>query len=207
MEENGDLKASQGFEWQGRPWKPLPFNGKNQRRHKCTHCGYDHYAENNVRKHFVSEHLLTIDRGGTRFRVLVFYRQRTKIFQCPDCAFESQAEAAMIDHCGKTHLPLANEPLVESIKEGPRTVSSSSNRVGPAPLSPRDLRVHDIVGEENFRRLTTSEIIRTQILKSRLREEFGPKAATATRVAIDRIRRNKNYPLSRAITKKRSLQQ
>jgi hypothetical protein len=49
--------------------------------------------------------------------------------------------------------------------------------------------------------MTTSEIMRGRF-KGRLRDDYNLAPGNATRVALDRIRRGKNYPLSLQIAKK-----
>src|SRR5262249_22929989 len=82
---------------------------------------------------------------------------------------------------------------------------TSQNAPPPGHLSPKDVRVHGIVGEENFRNLTNAEIMRDPGLKKRLRSELQLKPGEdATKCCLDRIRKAMRYPLSREITKKRS---
>jgi hypothetical protein len=69
-------------------------------------------------------------------------------------------------------------------------------------LSKRDAAVHDIVGSENFCKLTNTEIMKT--FRRPLATAVKLKAGDAAKSSLDRIRRAKDYPLSKQITKKRS---
>jgi hypothetical protein len=73
-----------------------------------------------------------------------------------------------------------------------------------ASLSARDERVHDIIGEQNFRALTNTEIMKNRALYGRLRQAHKLTLGDAAKSCLDRIRRAKGYPMSREITKKRS---
>jgi hypothetical protein len=75
---------------------------------------------------------------------------------------------------------------------------------GEARLSPRDRRIHDSLGESNFRNLTNTEISRDKHLRNVLRTFELKPGTDATKACLDRIRRGKGYPLSREISKKRS---
>jgi hypothetical protein len=79
----------------------------------------------------------------------------------------------------------------------------------PTPsLSRRDQEVHNAVGRSNFHNLTNSEIMRDANLGRKLKKEYKLQSGTdATKTCLDRIRRAKGYPLSRAITNKRSGEQ
>jgi hypothetical protein len=72
-------------------------------------------------------------------------------------------------------------------------------------LSTRDQNIHDAVGKSNFENLTNSEMMRDPNLGRKLKKDSKLQPGTdATKACLDRIRRAKGYPLSRAITNKRS---
>jgi hypothetical protein len=73
-----------------------------------------------------------------------------------------------------------------------------------AGLSKRDAQVHDIVGSQNLRALTNTEIMKIPGMKRGLRTECQLEPGDAAKSCLDRIRRAKGYPLSRQISEKRS---
>jgi hypothetical protein len=83
---------------------------------------------------------------------------------------------------------------------------SSGWAADASSLSSRDLKIHAIVGEHNFRTLTNAELMKTHGVGRRLREECELRTEDAVKSCLDRIRKARGYPLSRDITKKRSAQ-
>lgn len=111
-----------------------------------------------------------------------------------------------------TDSPKAVEEESHSLGAVPKTVAAKEPPVGASDpvvktfsqLSTRDASVHDVVGTDNFRNLTNAEIIKS--FGKRLRNDFQLKSGEdAPKSCLDRIRRAKGYPLSRQITKKRSM--
>ncbi len=201
-------KASQDFEWQGQRWQLVTFLWKKQRRYRCPHCEYDHYIPATVLKHLALEHVHTVYRLGQQFDLHVFFRGGARIYKCPDCAFEAERSAAVAEHCSTTHRRLApsrSGSVLEPIAEGSgNAAKSSSPNHESQSLSPKELKVFGIVGEENFKTLTNAEIMKDPTLRRRLSAECQLKRGDAAKSCLDRIRRNKDYPLSRQIRKKRS---
>ena len=88
------------------------------------------------------------------------------------------------------------EPITEQHVDGQKDKAS---------LSKRDQAVHTAVGEMNFKTLTNTDTMRDPNIGKQLRKDHKLEAGTdATKSCLDRIRRAKDYPLSREIAKKRS---
>jgi hypothetical protein len=73
-------------------------------------------------------------------------------------------------------------------------------------LSERDTKVHEIVGEQTFKTLTNSEIMKSRGLHTRFQKECKLEGGDAAKSCLDRIRKALDYPLSRKIAEKRSSQ-
>lgn len=76
-----------------------------------------------------------------------------------------------------------------------------------APLSDRDIRVHDTIGKERFTTLTNAQIMKEPSVKKRLRVDCSLAPGDAAKRCLDRIRQAKGYPLSREVQKKRANRQ
>lgn len=94
------------------------------------------------------------------------------------------------------------EPVTGSAPGKPVALGNEGN----VSLSTRDSIVHKIVGERNFTNLTNAEIMKARRLGPRLRKECDLKPGDAAKCCLDRIRNANRYPLSGAITKKRSVE-
>jgi hypothetical protein len=81
-------------------------------------------------------------------------------------------------------------------------IDASHSRALSGSLSPRDAKIQKIVGEQSFRTLTNTEIMRTPVVGRRLRDEYELRSDDAAKSCLDRIRKAFGYPLSRDIAKK-----
>jgi hypothetical protein len=73
-------------------------------------------------------------------------------------------------------------------------------------LSLRDRAVHDFVGERWFVEASNAEIMADRTIARKLRTDFRMRKGDGAKACLDRIRREKGYPLSLEIKKKRSEQ-
>jgi hypothetical protein len=99
---------------------------------------------------------------------------------------------------------------IQSIVEttAPMSDPKPNARTSKQPsLSPRDARVHKVIGEERFRTLTNAEIMKESQVKKALHAEGLNKGSDAAKCCLDRIRETKGYLMSSEIRKKRSNQQ
>ena len=130
-----------------------------------------------------------------REAVIKQYGEPTRAaIQCKEAQEMEKASAAQ--EAAPEGVDEAGGPILAGDVNPPRVTPEHS-------LSTRDIRVHKIVGEQNFRNLTNAEIMKT--LKQRLRQECKLDSGEALRACLDRIRRANAYPLSRDIGKKRSV--
>lgn len=85
--------------------------------------------------------------------------------------------------------------------------SATRQPVTPKPekqLSERDAAVHKFLGEQMFCTLTNAQIMADSSLRKTLREKHRLDPGDAAKSCLDRIRKNKGYPISSEIKKKRS---
>jgi len=128
---------------------------------------------------------------------------------CLDLETDTMAlsrDEALTSRNGDTRFREENGRQINRVATPGEGAASSTRTANGSSLSTRDLKVHGIVGEQNFRTLTNAEIMKSGGVGRRLRNECELRTEDAAKSCLDRIRKACGYTLSRDITKKRSAQ-
>jgi len=119
--------------------------------------------------------------------------------------FSTAAEAGQpVEKASVTKGDSIGESAADASPRSEASEPAATEPHGEARLSARDQRIHDSLGEHSFRNLTNTDILRDRHLRKVLRDHELELGTDAAKASLDRIRRGRGYPLSRAISKKRS---